>query len=557
MTAPYAKYRVSLRAEVTVPTRPNPVGFPVTAFACQYAVNTIPRATLTIATGRKTSGVRSSIHGLLDGLRYKAAVRVYAEIQVDAELLVGAGKTNPHSFPAGEFLLFEGYTSDLGYARGVSQTGFTLTVEHWLSALTFSSAVSASSHPSNPFDLLFPATVQLLDPNTAPGRAAAGGLSGMGLAQAALGVDALEDLWGNGIYKWYGLLTDQDHLLDPAVGGQLGLVVGLDGNQYKPNAVAKFVLERMKPDPDEPTTPLALDLTDDSAATVANNIRQEIAARTIDAALAGQTLWDNLMELSAKYLFAVIPRTERAEVVPWMPGLRTPHLTVYADEYWNVERGAATPLQLRALALYGVFSFDGGGNLGAVDAPAALGVGGVYAVGNEQGVVKLEPTPSWLANVAQQAFTRVGGGQPADLVRNAGPNPADEAPAPPVEPKQAVDTLKAVLDRYAHAAYLSTALAFRTGVVAGKFRTDIAPGTAVRLQVTPEKFLGDDDLGKNLYATVVGVGLNLQSDPSPLAQTTLSLAHIRTEAENKLDQFTAEGHPLYTTVWRGMRLDND
>lgn len=553
----YIKYTVRMRGELDI-SNGETVAVPILSFEATYPLNGIPRASVVVAAGRtlgKTGefDVPSPAHLKLDFVKYRTPARVYAHLIEEAGVKAGAGLVNEAPFPAHEFLIFEGYTSDQGYARGVAQVGFTLQLEHWLVALTFSSAVSASSHPANPYDLLFPATARLSSPDTPEGRNASGGLSGLGAAQAELGVDAIDDLWGNGILKWYRKLAERDHLLDAAIGGQLQLVVGLNGQAERPNRVANDVLDRMEPGDDMP--PLALDMTDASAALIAENVRREIAARTIDSA-AGQTLWDNLMDLGGRYLFAVSPGIERARVVPFTPALRAPYMTVYPTEIDTLERHTVTPVQTRAMVLYGVFSADAGGSLADGDAPSTIGPGGVYRPDDgDQGTVRMLPAPSWLANVAQQAFGRAGGATSDALVRNAGPNPAGNGATPPAGVEEAMGGLKPALDRFAHAAYLNDLTGFRTGTLIGKFRTDIAPGSIVRILPLPEKFLAEDDGGKPLFAAVTAVTLRLGSDPAPAAATILSLAHVRDRPENNLDRFTADRHPLYKTVWTGGRLD--
>lgn len=552
MSSPYRSHSVTLRAEIG--QLADMVTVDVLSANIEWGVNAIPRAVLTLAVGRTGNEAKrpAAVHKALDRLQYKTPARIYATIEVTGSSLVGAGKVGTDDFPQGEFLLFEGYASHYGFAKSIGSAGFNLVIEHWTASLTFSSAVSGVSHPSNPLDLLFPSTVRLASPDTAAGRAASGGLTGIGLAQSVMGADATEDLWGKAILRWYDLIVEKDHLLDPAIGGGLQLVLGLDGTARKPNAAAQEALARMRPRDDMPA--LHLDVADPAFVTVATNVRQEIAGLSLDGGLGGQTLWDNLIELSGRYLFAVVPLIDRTLIVPWNPCLRSAYKDVYATEYSNVERGSNVPLQLRAMALYGTFSADAGGNAGDSDGFKDIGLGGVYAPGGVEGVVKIIPAPSWLAGVAAQLYTRVGGGGPGGLVRNAGAAPVAGAPAPPADPGAALGGLKDTLNKFARAAYHNEVLAFRTATLSGKFRLDIAPGSIVRVHVTPEKFLADDDLGKVLYGAVTGVILDISAEAGR-CQTVLRLAHVRSEEENKSDRFTAAVHPLYKTTWKGERLD--
>lgn len=551
MAAPYRSYRIELWALIGYEEDQFRVS--LIGFNAEWNINGIPQANLLLAVGRDSENISlpSSIHTELEQLQYKTPVEVWANIELVNQSLVGAGKTNQDDLPTGDFLLFEGYSAYQGYNKAVGAAGFTLTVEHWLAGLTFTSAVSGISHPQNPLDLLFPSTVRLINPDAGIGQAATGGLTGQGMAASAIGADVTEDLWGNGILKWYDLLAAKDHLLDASLGSQLQLVLGLDGKDRRPNQWAQEVLNRMRAKSEQPK--LQFDLSTGAGQTIAANIRREIASKTLDGELAGQTLWDNLAELSGRYLFAIVPTFSTALVVPWNPALRTSYKTIYANEYYSIERSASSPLLLRGLAMYGSFSFDSGGNAGESEAFKDIGIGGTYMLPATQGVVKIVPAPSWLAGVTFQGYARITAG-PGVLVRNTGEAPVAGAPAPTEEIKGVLEGMKTTLDKFARAAYHNEALAFRTATITGKLRTDVAPGSVMKIQLTPEKFLAEDDLGKTMYGAVASVAININSETSQ-AFTSFRLVHLRSEEENKSDRFTATNHPLYKTIWKGERLD--
>jgi hypothetical protein len=92
----------------------------------------------------------------------------------------------------------------------------------------------------------------------------------------------------------------------------------------------------------------------------------------------------------------------------------------------------------------------------------------------------------------------------------------------------------------------------RIGEVSGKLRFDIAPGSSVRVETGRAKNIpaADDQLAQNMYATVMQVSYLVNAEAGQ-AGTAFTLAHVRTESENKADATSVEKPPMYKRAWRG------
>ena len=122
--------------------------------SCSYELNRIPKATLVLPVGREATTMALSYSHTLAA---KIAVQIPAQIYVN--VIKGAGFGNAHAIvPEGVYLLFDGYVTGVGYRRKTDSLSIAIGLTHWLSDLNFSSTLSASSHPGNPYTMTFNAS---------------------------------------------------------------------------------------------------------------------------------------------------------------------------------------------------------------------------------------------------------------------------------------------------------------------------------------------------------------------------------------------------------------
>ena len=88
--------------------------------------------------------------------------------------------------------------------------------------------------------------------------------------------------------------------------------------------------------------------------------------------------------------------------------------------------------------------------------------------------------------------------------------------------------------------------AHRKGVIVGRFRLDIAPGSLLKIKTIGERFVGEVEVfyGHAYFVTLRGGNGRME--------TQVGVVSIRTETEH--EQFTVPEHPLYQTRWAGAKL---
>jgi hypothetical protein len=182
-------------------------------------------------------------------------------------------------------------------------------------------------------------------------------------------------------------------------------------------------------------------------------------------------------------------------------------------------------------------------------------LGGWY--GNRQaahGMMRFMQGPPWLVAAGTSDFNPVAPGNQAAI--NNGLFAGLNITVPPVPGVQQL-AMKGMLNNFARYMYLLTVLTPRNGVLSGRPRLDIAPGSTVRVVVSEEKFVGLE-LGlsqgvSNMYGSVLSVTNVFSSEP-PQAETRLHIGHLRSEAENRDDSYSVDKHPVWKHVWRGAPL---
>ena len=176
----YALIGISLRATFELPDGGETFNVPdVVAFSSSFAVNTIPTAVLSLAVGKLANSLSdtpqfASVHLLQQQLSTRAKVRVWMKSTVLSSLGVQQA-----AVPAGgraalgplqnigvpgdgqDLLIFEGNVTGVGRAISAAGTAVaTVHLEHWLANLNYASALSATSDPGNPADMVFSAVAR-------------------------------------------------------------------------------------------------------------------------------------------------------------------------------------------------------------------------------------------------------------------------------------------------------------------------------------------------------------------------------------------------------------
>jgi hypothetical protein len=271
---------------------------------CAYEMNTIPKATVIVPVGKYVLPPHSTArtaHSLSNQAMLQVPIQIYVTVNFYS------GDTSA-VIPTGTYCIFCGWVTGVGYRRTYNSYSAAIECTHWLSALNFSSALLEGWNPNNSADLLFNTLMQ----------GAAGGDPGHFTARTAAQAfmqpaDVNDDLWGKCIKPWFlELANDQVRLggddNDGAGGECAAALNAFDGDTLP---VREFGADAEH---------LATAICDDisvgvmTPSSVSNNLKS----------MANVTLWDKLVgDLSARYMFKIIPYPTKAKVVPFIPGLRS------------------------------------------------------------------------------------------------------------------------------------------------------------------------------------------------------------------------------------------
>ena len=545
----------------------------VVAFNSMFAVNTIPTAMLSLAVGHRADTTTenspdyASIYTIADNLTQRAKVRVYLESEVLSSMgvrrNVGAvgSPTTVLEFigvPPGKskLLIFEGNVSGIG--RSVSTAGTavaTVYLEHWLANLNYASAISVSSNPGNPDDMVFSAVFRARNTVTQSGLGTVTWVPAV--MDSFVNVVDLSDIWGNVFHKWMGYTAEDDPFTSDL------RRVGINNNDADVDPI-KDAISRLAPG-NSAGVPLALDISvgADSAA-ISDGIRTSLMMQT-GTNWVNTTLWGKLIgEWSPSFWFSVIPRVSDGLVVPTTGPLSgKPWAVIGSEDYVFVQSDFRILQALRGVAI--IHSMNGmsgynGTAVGNTLLPYTGFAGEYISKTVTAGMLLIKSPPAWLSNpvsAVSSANRAEGGGNTVvtalDAIPDGGAQVAGVLDADTIGKR--IDTARGFLDKYAQQWYAFESLKGRTGEVAGKVRFDICPGSNILLEgsVSP---VGANTLVGNLCATVLQVNYMFDVERQQ-AGTSFILSHVHTESEHDapttVNDIVVDEPPMYTaeSIWRG------
>lgn len=537
----------------------------IVSVSISYALNEIPVATCVIALGRQIagSGIMLTAHDVLPALPRMSPVSIKMVVPPDSYLAPPDGdKTKPLE-------LFSGYYTGYALNKILGKVVATVHLIGWLADLACSSAVLGFVHPASALDWAFPAVLPTLAPSPSAGIPEAGEtlgyLVGHLVAADALNERLLQDVWRALRDLLWGAaerFSTADMLTNLSLAQKLGLI-NASGKKVASNVAALDALKRMEPfaDAEKENAKYVygkpVKFAEDVQLTHAvGRLAKHISGMAL-AQLARTTLWDLLTgTLLPSLQLDLCPMSDRAIVMPRLPSYRPTNgqywRTIRSTDYVMLDMAAVLAKPLRGVVVHGNVVVDHGAaninsRMGALMPP---GVPGVFIDNSSspsarKGSILFVPAPEWLACFANRGASPL----PPTANENASTTPPSTTKGEENEQdvKKEEQATAAVLERFAQGIFLQHALYGRRGSLSGRLRFDIAPGSHVRLEVSPEQFAGQDApdaLAASLYGQVERVTIDIDIE-NRSAATNMLLTHIRTEEENKTDTAAAQAHPLY------------
>jgi hypothetical protein len=304
----------------------------------------------------------------------------------------------------------------------------------------------------------------------------------------------------------------------------------------------------------------------------ARSFGADVSAATLSG-LAPSSFWDLITaRYSTRYQFVMAPMSDRAVVIPFHPFLNGSWQTVYASEVFSWDDDVRDQQPIRGVVLVSDRRSDAGwinsGSAGAASA-GTLSTADAAFDSCEDGVFLYRAMPPWLVAANRQ---------PALWAARSGLGPRATAAVPWSTVGAAVDAVNAIItglptsvgktlaesaaelgltpealaarseqsrstaNRLARALYQQARTGPHTVYVTGRYRTDIAPGSVIDLELPGDRYV-KAALGGNRDTRVRGLVQRVTFSIDRERQqtvTALQVGFVRLEPELKT------GQPLYS-----------
>ncbi len=545
-----------------------PLVFKCVNHSSSFALNKIPLASCAVAVGRDARSLEAAlIHTKFPEVKkmLRARVILFPSGQWQASDFSDFDRPEPGAGGwdlAGPQVIFDGYVTGIGYKKTRGTLRIIIHLIHWLSDLAFSSIFSNQSHPGNPANLTFRAVHKLLAAGTVgPGQKKNHMLRESVFDEILSPQNIKADLWGKGLAEVMCKASELDLI-------QTGSPANCGGTTAK-NDFALAALARMEgthscsKTPYRWSSPLTLGGLGTQGGLLAKAMNRFVGSQYLRAWWA-TTIWDKLVhDIAPSFMFHIVPRVEDALVAPFVPGLRTPwQVRVAANEIDKLYVTSYNRRPLRGVGIYAdrkAGTVNGGGDQPQAQIVTLRGIGGCCMPDpNAKGMMLLRRAPGWLSNVpdfANPAGRTVLGREPGGAVKATGSatTPFVAALGVAAGNSRRFEASKATGELYDNLAcyvYMLEILRGRSGMVSGKFRLDIAPGSTVNFTDIGDQHIasgGVDLASPSIYCSVMKVSNALDAEMGK-ASTVFSIAHVRTETENGDVRTSIAAHPMYDGV---------
>lgn len=526
----------------------------VVSISGTFALNTIPKASLTLAAGiNALTGAEASAHRILANVKMRAKVDVFLEVETTD------GKIEQS--PSQKIKVFEGYYAGFGFQRAQDNAQYTMHLVHWLDDLNIGSMMTRNFFPGSPYSFAESANAWtvLSDGFTNNNN------SGIALAVPALDAKKIytrpekieKDMW--------------EETLKPILKKVAGFRSPDSGCADVPQDTSKAIenaLNRMNGGPNKAKLPLKIR---DSALNE-NDVATAVSRGLSQTGLAGyhySTFWSTLVGMWApNFFFAVSPSVEYANVFPYFGGLQFEpgkfFKTIKADDYSYANFMCNTGTILEGVDIFWQKESNTGAAAGTPanqDVKRAtttmcfpLGLFPPRGQRDHRGTILIKEPPFWVNFVSYTAHSveslglasqRVGDTSTGTESGNAKPANGEDRAGQQASIKQSK-----LLDRFAEHWYKHEFLQNRYGELSGKLRFDIAPGSIVKIEAPKRTMPELADNKTDMIGMVAQVSFVINAELAN-AGTAFSLTNLRSELEDKDPLKTSKLPPLYADKWAG------
>jgi hypothetical protein len=514
----------------------------ISQFEVSYLLDQVPMAKFTPTVGRDPVKNKKGkgIDIISDALPF-TPVEIFMRGDVASGKADSPRGTSFPGFPLGQDVkIFEGFYTQAGYTGATGNVATNGLAFGWLGGLYGSSpqTVGTTAKGGGGFNEL--ANI------TAPG----GGIT-MNEIQMAITFGkkgAIINLWKNFVKEMFKAIAANKDIWG-------------EGD----NDIALQTIERMDNPADFPFATANNNIPFPAAEGVPESVLAEWLANSVGLPLfmgwRQSNFWDYLaMQFSNDFQVHIVPTVDSASVAAVFPNLGgDPFVTIEPNEYSHIDLKAVTPSLMRKFALVGT----AGQYLNNSAQPRPSGIRGLYNMSKAwgeravRGETIANPAPTWMeAEHMVGEFTQLSLGGETMQIPDA-LDPISLSQSDPTKSYSGVynNFIRTDLgDRFAKTAGLSKLFASRSGAVTGRMRTDIAPGSMVRIGINRDKGQGGGTK-RYVFGMVDAVVLSMSNEGgSGRAFTNLSVKNYRTQQEHESDVLTSNNHPMYNIRYVGTRL---
>ena len=517
--------------------------FPITSASIIASLNSIPVATVTIATGtRLQDGRLSPIH----------------EEQ-------GQRLRNPETWPWAKIhfrnlqtdetaVIFEGFADSSGHNFSFSSTEITLTIRHWLYALDAHPCISSITHPSS-----VAAFTQMLFYKSLPGSTGTGGdhdqKSGLVFRQMLdelflAGVEGFsKDIIQNGILESLRLLTKLSEYYTPwDIAGLIDEEKILKSDV--PLSIDSILNDRIK---SGDTSNAQLQSNEFPILKIQSRYDSDaISERMFDALMASDSesfqlnsLWAALIQLASAFGFMLVPRVHELRFIPkWFtPQIVSPKVLkgiVSSNGTWEYSRSIGAAIVLpTSVAGKGISAIDTPG-MHSLEDGSAMSVYGVYTPPHEKpGTLLIRQRSDWAGEVSFPGL--VNNPYTMDQKESSRDTTTTDDQVPTAEKEADSRSFYTAL---AEEAYWDEILKGRRTDLVCPIRFDVCPGSTVKVRNSGDIRLRSqekDRLATEFLGFVLSVRMTFDTINAS-ASSQYKLSHVRDAgSENDI----LEHHPIY------------
>jgi hypothetical protein len=508
-------------------------GGDIVSISATFALNTIPTATLVLATGYNAmTKQEASIHKIKSRLRPRDKVEVYVRVIPGAD--GDSAKIRP-----GKYKIFDGYLAGIGYQRSHNQANYVLNLIHWLDDLNNSTAVNGDWLPGAPADYARSALV------TSVGRATALTPTPSISATLANVMNLKTDLWESVIKPICAEIA--------GFSGDLAQkIIRAETN----NEAAIKATNRMPGNGKKYYKPLKFRAPVNGALNIDTSLSNYFRAVFADST-SQNSFWAKIVtSMAAEFMFAISPAVDWALPIPfcagvrWKDGVGAPVIEASDYSYANFTTNMAQMIEaVHIVYVTGSYAntLQTGENTGQTQ-DQLTSYFYPYASwpkndnpSEYDGLKLFKTPPGWITNAARSGLCAWSSVQGAGTV---GADGSEQTPPNVVATPVAYQEAQNVIVDFAKHWYLTEVLQQRVGELSGPVRFDIAPGSIVKI-ATP----AGDKIGTTaadyVVASVISVSFVINSERAT-AGTSFTVAHTKTPEEaDSASNYSTGKPPLY------------